>query len=82
MQAISAPTKQQNTIPEKNEKEMNGNRLTVVVDEAGADGDGAPQHERAGEDLVGPKALDGHDPGDLEEDVEDEEEGVDVAELV
>jgi hypothetical protein len=52
------------------------------VNEAGGDGYSTPQHQSQREDFVGAEALDGHDPGNFEENIKYEEEGVDVSEFV
>ena len=54
----------------------------IVLDEACGNGGSAPTHEGDGDDNVGTETLDSGDPEDLSDDVRDEEESDQVAELV
>lgn len=56
--------------------------MAVVADEASAEGDGTPPRSSNADDVVGAKPLEGRDPEDLGDDVRDEEESDEIAELV
>lgn len=51
------------------EKYAAGNDLAVVVDETGADGDGAPADDGDGEDAARAESFDSDDPGCFEYDI-------------
>jgi hypothetical protein len=54
----------------------------VVLDEASAEGYNTPRGQSHSENFVRAKALDGHNPWDLKENIEYEEESVDVPKFV